>query len=647
MTAILKHNRDDSFLSKEQERALDIVDRPVLVIAPPGTGKTEVLTRKYARLVAMHGRDKVIALTFTRKAAAEINARANVLLGDLQDGIDKPLIGTFHAIGIHILRAGRAAGVYKGPLQLMETKDQDYVLATALRGYSRHETGAAANSQKLKEDSINDLRREIDRVKNLGLVAVPEGYWDGRTSHPIVMNLPARGSKAHLDMVAYQRAMQQAGVIDYNDVIINTINVIQNHRDVVLPDLKAVLVDEYQDTNGAQERMIRLLSEHAHITCVGDDRQSIYAWRGAQMENIQTFAARYENAVTVELNRNFRSNSAIEALARRLLEPTKATKTLQEFLRDTGNITPPAVTYHMINVSRHDTAGNIEQIAKAVSNLLEERPSVRNDDIAILVRSNNEANVMKDALTSLGQPSHVLNPNALSSPSLRRMTAWLRIIQNPNDLTSIGAVCDVNPADKHFAAMLNSARSESTAMMNYIAEMSRAGQMGQTVYKRAGNAYDQYLAVYQAEGVVGLLNAIASNEDSSLMYEANQEKQTRFWTAFGKSMQKAIESNSLAEVIDQLTDSLVDADAISAFAGGSIEIATIHSMKGRQRRVVFIGPIWDGILPMGFGTRVDPKRMEEERRLFYVALTRASHEVHLAFGDPKRATFFQDLAITP
>lgn len=645
MTAIIKQDRADSFLSQDQEKALEIIDRPVLVIAPPGTGKTEVLTRKYARLVQMFGRDKVIALTFTRKAAAEINARASLLLPGMDDDV-QPMIGTFHAIGIQILRRAKDAGVYVGALQIIEDRDQDYVLATALRGYARHESGTAPNAAKLRTDAIKELRREIDRVKNLGLVAVPEGYFDGRTVQPIVMNLPARGSKPHLDMISYQRALLTAGVLDYNDVIINAINVVERYKDLVLPDLRAVLVDEYQDTNAAQERLINLLSKSAHITCVGDDRQSIYGWRGAQIHNILSFTQRYANAVSVELNRNYRSNSSIEKLARRLLETTKAALPLADFLAQTGNVTPPAVTFHTIEASRFNRDANAAAIAAIVARELETNASIRGDDIAILVRANNDATALKDELNARGHNAHILNPNALSSPSLRRMTAWLRILQNPNDLTSIGTICDVNPSERHFTGMLNTAQEMSKSMMHFIVDMHAAGQIAQPVFRKAAETYLAYSNTLQTEGLVALLNAIALNEDASLTYGTDNERQARFWSAFGATMQRAIDSGSLPDVIDHLSDSLVDADALSQLNKGSIEIATIHSMKGRQRRVVFIGPIMDGILPMGFGNRIDPKRMDEERRLFYVALTRASHQVHLVFGNAKNSTFLRDLALT-
>ena len=399
-------------LNPEQRAAVEAMDGPVLVLAGAGTGKTRVLTTRIAHILCT-GRargSQILAVTFTNKAAREMKERIGALVGGAVEGM--PWLGTFHAIGVKILRRHAELVGLKSGFTILDTDDQIRLIKQVIE------------SEGLDKDRwpARQLAGLIDSWKNRGLTPdkVPRGEAFAF----------AEGKGAEL-YAAYQKRLKELNAADFGDLLLEVLRLFQENPDVLADyqrRFRYILVDEYQDTNVAQYLWLRLLAGGSpNICCVGDDDQSIYGWRGAEVDNILRFEKDFPGAKVIRLERNYRSTGHILAAASGLIAHNKGRlgKTL---FTDDDMGRPVAVTGVWDDEEEARGIGDdIEALRKAGQQL---------DDIAILVRASFQMRAFEDRFVTLGLPYRVIGgPRFYERQEIKDAIAYLEVTLNPaNDL---------------------------------------------------------------------------------------------------------------------------------------------------------------------------------------------------------------------
>ncbi|MBV1704740.1 MAG: UvrD-helicase domain-containing protein, partial [Hyphomicrobiales bacterium] len=394
-------------LNPEQRRAVETLDGPVLVLAGAGTGKTRVLTTRIAHVVAT-GRARpheILAVTFTNKAAREMKERVGALSGAVEG---MPWLGTFHSICAKMLRRNAELVGLKPDFTILDSDDQLRLMKQALQ---------AANVDD-KRWPARALAHMIDRWKNLGLdpARVPAGeaaaFADGK------------GRELY---AAYQARLKTLNAADFGDLLLEALRLLRDNPEVLevyRRRFRYVLVDEYQDSNAVQYLWLRLLAQgRANICCVGDDDQSIYAWRGADVDNILRFERDFPGAATIRLERNYRSTGHILAAASALIAHNRDRlgKTL---FTDGGEGEKPTLT----------GAWDSEEEARTVGDEIERFQSkgVPLDEIAILVRASHQMREFEERFIALGLPYRVIGgPRFYERQEVRDALAYLRLVAQP------------------------------------------------------------------------------------------------------------------------------------------------------------------------------------------------------------------------
>ncbi|MFN0194919.1 MAG: ATP-dependent helicase, partial [Aestuariivirga sp.] len=399
-------------LNAEQRAAVEITEGPLLVLAGAGTGKTRVLTTRLAHILATGKAwpGQMLAVTFTNKAAREMKERIGFLIGGVVEGMT--WLGTFHSIGVKILRTHAELAGLKSGFTILDTDDQIRLLKQLLSAHDIDE----------KRWPARQLAAFIDGWKNRGLVPsrIPEGE-----AHSFANG---RGAELYAE---YQQRLKIVNAADFGDLLLEVLRIFQEHPDVLKDyqrKFKYMLVDEYQDTNVAQYLWLRLLAQgHNNICCVGDDDQSIYGWRGAEVDNILRFEKDFPGAKVIRLERNYRSTPHILGAASGLIAKNESRlgKTLKTD-RDEGE--PVAVRSHW------DGDEEARAIGEDIENL--QRKGEKLLDMAILVRASFQMRAFEDRFITLGVPYRVVGgPRFYERQEIRDALAYLKVVASPdNDL---------------------------------------------------------------------------------------------------------------------------------------------------------------------------------------------------------------------
>src|SRR5690349_5120418 len=399
-------------MNPEQREAVETLDGPVLVLAGAGTGKTRVLTARIAHILAT-GRARpgdILAVTFTNKAAREMKERVGSMIGQAVEGM--PWLGTFHSIGVKILRRHAELVGLKSGFTILDTDDQIRLL-----------------KQLLEAERIDEKRWPgrvlaglIDHWKNRGLT--PEQVPSGEAA----AFANGRGKKLY---AAYQERLKVLNAADFGDLLLENLRIFRGHADVLADyqrRFRYMLVDEYQDTNVAQYLWLRLLAQSGrNICCVGDDDQSIYGWRGAEVDNILRFEKDFPGAIVIRLERNYRSTSHILGAASHLIahNESRLGKTLF-----TDAVDPEA---GKVSVA---SSWDSEEEARAIGEEIEQlqRQGHKLNEIAILVRASFQMRSFEDRFVSLGLPYRVIGgPRFYERQEIRDALAYFRATVQPAD----------------------------------------------------------------------------------------------------------------------------------------------------------------------------------------------------------------------
>jgi DNA helicase-2/ATP-dependent DNA helicase PcrA len=614
----LKPMRYLDALNPEQREAVETLDGPLLVLAGAGTGKTRVLTTRIAHILSL-GRarpSQILAVTFTNKAAREMKARVGQLIGGVVEGM--PWLGTFHAIGVKILRRHAELVDLKPSFTVLDTDDQIRLLKQLLEAENIDE----------KRWPARMLAAAIDGWKNRGLTPkrVPEGEFFAF----------ANGKGRDL-YALYQQRLKELNAADFGDLLLETLKLFQEHPDVFAQyqqHFQFMLVDEYQDTNVAQYLWLRLLAQGSrNICCVGDDDQSIYGWRGAEVDNILRFETDFPGAKIIRLERNYRSTAHILGAASGLIAHNQGR--LGKTLRTDGS------AGEKVEVQG---CWDDEEEARVIGEDIEQcqRQRQRLSEIAILVRASFQMRALEDRFITLGLPYRVVGgPRFYERQEIRDATAYFDVTLNPvNDLKFERIINAPRRGlgESSLKSLHQLARARGVPLMQaarLIVETEELKPKSRKALSDLIAAFDRWRLLIETMRHTELAELILDESGYTQMWQAEKSPQAQSKLENLKELIRFMEEfDTLAGFLEHV--SLV-MDAESEDSAERVNLMTLHSAKGLEFDVVFL-PGWDeGLLPHQRSLdEAGRAGLEEERRLAHVGLTRARLRAKITFAQNRR-----------
>lgn len=623
----------DSMLEKlnpAQREAVATNSGPLLVLAGAGTGKTRVVTFRIARLISKGIKPpRILAVTFTNKAAGEMQERIGELIGK-RDEDDVPEISTFHSLCVRILRRQIDKLGYPKTFTIYDSSDQDSVARRVLR-----EVSVPTSSLQPRE-----LLFHISQWKSKGIGP------QKASSHAVT-------DKEHLAAACfrrYQGVLKTSAAVDFDDLLLLTEQLFASHQDARTAEAARfdhILVDEYQDTNATQYRIIKsLASAHRNLCVVGDDDQSIYGWRGAEVEHILRFRDDWKEAKVVRLEENYRSTDAILSLANRLIRYNKVRhdKTLRA-ARPGGE--KPKIRQFPTE------ADEAKQVVADISRRIQDTHAEPND-FAILFRTNEQTRAFETELRSQDIPYVLIGGMSFfDRKEVRDMLAYFRLVVTPEDEPALMRVLNTPPrgiGDKAREALLHEAVKNSCPAWNVL---SKVRQLPDFSSKAADSAiqFMEMIKRYQTAFKKGSLVDTANQFIREIGYEQEIKRtnpddvdaQESRWNAVqelvnalgeyeGKrkrpSMQKFLDSIALA-------GREMERDKDKQLKRNAVVLMTLHAAKGLEFPEVYMVGIEEGILPHHRSIN-DGDNVDEERRLCYVGITRAQERLTLSFPLTRR-----------
>jgi DNA helicase-2/ATP-dependent DNA helicase PcrA len=609
-------------LNAEQRAAVEALDGPLLVLAGAGTGKTRVLTTRFAHILKS-GRawpGQVLAVTFTNKAAREMRERVSAIIGEPAEGL---WLGTFHALCARMLRRhAELVGLTSG-FTILDTDDQMRLLKQVMD----------AAGIDTKRWPANGLMVAVQRWKDRGLV--PDRVTPAEDTD-------YANGKARALYAAYQQRLRDLNAADFGDLLLHVTEILRGHPDVLADwhrRFRYILVDEYQDTNLVQYYWLRLLAQRAdpgqrNICCVGDDDQSIYSWRGAEIENILRFEKDFPGARIVRLESNYRSTKPILAAASHLIAHN--TGRLGKTLRTGRN---DAEGDKVRVVSLWDS----EEEARMVGDRIEaaRRSGHALAEIAILVRAGFQTRAFEERLITLGIPYRVVGgAKFYERQEIRDAMAYLRVLNQPSDDLAFERIVNVPKrglGDTALREMHRIAREERIPLL--FAAEKLAGTLKLAKARQAltqlVQGFGRWRALLEREGHVVTAATLLDESGYTDMWKQDRSAEAPGRLENLKELLRAMgEFESLAGFLEHValvmeTDEAAEQDRVS--------LMTLHAAKGLEFDMVFL-PGWEeGLFPsqrsMDEGGE---KALEEERRLAYVGLTRARRQAIISAAANRR-----------
>ncbi|HEX5959454.1 MAG TPA: UvrD-helicase domain-containing protein [Hyphomicrobiaceae bacterium] len=607
-------------LNPEQREAVETIDGPVLVLAGAGTGKTRVLTTRIAHILCS-GRAQpwqILAVTFTNKAAREMKERIGRLLGGTVEGM--PWLGTFHAIGVKILRKhGELVGLKSG-FTILDVDDQLRLLRQVIEGASLDKDRWPARQ----------LAALIDSWKNRGLTPgkVPRGESFGFAE--------GQGTKLY---AAYQTRLKELNAVDFGDLLLETIRLFQDHPDVLAEyrhKFRYILVDEYQDTNVAQYLWLRLLagSGSPNLCCVGDDDQSIYGWRGAEVDNILRFEADFPGAKVIRLERNYRSSGHILGAAAGLIAHNKGRlgKTL---------FTDDDLGERVVLTAIWDDEEEARSIGDDIEAL--RRAGQRLDQVAILVRASFQMRAFEDRFVTLGLPYRVVGgPRFYERQEIKDAIAYLEVTLNPANDLKLERIINVPKrglGDTTVRRIHDLARARGGIPLyqaaREIVETEELSGKARKVLTDLVAAFERWRRAMDGMRHTELAELILDESGYTHMWQQDKSPQAHSRLENLKELIRFMdEFDTLQGFLEHVA---LVMDAETSDGEERVSLMTLHAAKGLEFDVVFL-PGWEeGLFPHQRSLDENGLNgLEEERRLAYVGLTRARRLAKVSFVQNRR-----------
>src|SRR5579859_4448555 len=604
-------------LNEAQAKAVAAVEGPVLVLAGAGTGKTRVLTTRLAHILATRRAfpGEMLAVTFTNKAAREMRERLEAMIGYASEGV---WLGTFHALAARILRRHAEAVGLKSSFTILDSDDQLRLVKQIL---------AAANIDERRWPA-RVLHAVIERWKDRGLT--PD-----KVSTAEIGDF-ADGKAIELYKL-YQERLATVNAVDFGDLLLHNLTLFQTNPDILATyqhRFRYVLVDEYQDTNVAQYLWLRLLAQqHKNICCVGDDDQSIYSWRGAQIENILKFESDFPGALIVRLEENYRSTPEILAAAAGVIDHNRGRlgKTLWTRAAEGDKVVVRGLW-------------DAEQEARWAGDEIEalQRKGHALSGIAILVRAGFQTREFEERFIALALPYRVIGgPRFYERQEIRDAMAYLRLVNQPADDLAFERIVNT-PRRGIGTASLQVLHAAARAEGTSLVEATRSLIAGDDLPRGARNALGNFLTMLdrwrtdsERGSHVELVQRILDESGYTGMWQADPSPDAPGRLENPKELVVAMaEFENLGGFLEHV--SLVMDNARDT-AGDMVNLMTLHSAKGLEFDTVFL-PGWEeGVFPSQRSIEESGlPGLEEERRLAYVGLTRARHRALISFAANRR-----------
>jgi DNA helicase-2/ATP-dependent DNA helicase PcrA len=611
-------------LNPAQRDAVETLSGPLLVLAGAGTGKTRVVTYRIANLIRRGTPcERILAVTFTKKAAGEMQHRAAGLLGRKRERA--PEISTFHSLCLRVLRRHIARLGYPPQFAVYDRGDQDGVARGVLREIR-------VPSETLKP---GDLLYWVSRWKSAGL-------------RPPQAESAARTDKEHLAAVAYRRyqtSLKGAGAVDFDDLLLLTEELFARHGDVRRSEAARfdhVLIDEYQDTNAAQYQIVRALAAgHRNLCVVGDDDQSIYAWRGAEVAHILRFNQDWPEAKLVRLEENYRSTAEILAVANRLISFNKHRH--EKLLRASrsGGERPRVLQFP-------DETAQADEVVADIQKRLSD-PAIQPRDIAILVRTNEQPRLFETALRRAKIPYVLIGGLSFyDRKEVKDILAYLRLLVTPHDEVSALRVINRPPrgvGESAVAVLMQQAVASGRKLWDIFGDAGRmrglspAAVEGVARFRDVIEAFRLRLTREPLADVVrDLIRKIDYRSELARQYKDEADRESR-WSAVEEVINAVAEYErrarepSLAGFLDDvLLSTRDDDDKESQLGRNAVALMTLHSAKGLEFPEVYLVGMEEGILPHRRSIEANGDAIDEERRLCYVGVTRAQDRLTLTLA---------------
>jgi len=604
-------------LNEEQQRAVKTTEGPLLILAGAGSGKTKTLTHRMAYLINQHKATpfNILSVTFTNKAAKEMRERVAKLLGENPDNRSfMPFMGTFHSICVRILRQdGEHAGI---PHNFVIFDESDRLSAIK----------QASKQLMLDEKSFppRTLSSLISSAKN---ELVTPAEYAGMGSGPIYR-------AAAQVFPVYEKLLKDAGALDFDDLIGRTVHLLQTHSELRKKwqrQFRYVMIDEYQDTNAAQYKLVKLLiNEHQNIAVVGDDWQSIYSWRGADFRNILNFERDYPKATIIKLEQNYRSTKAILDAAHAIITKNEQ-RSDKKLWTNAGEGQPVQV----LQVANERAEG--EAIVRRVRNAVDAKFRTYKD-FAVLYRTNAQSRSIEETFIRYGIPYRIVGGvRFYDRKEIKDIMAYLRLIYQPEDRISFERIVNVptrgigTKSIESFyiwqqANKLNLQTAlESVENHSGLTGKARKGllELGEMLGALREVMEDAPLPAL-IDSLLRRLDYMSFLNDGTLQGESRQEN-VRELISVAQSYQDLGLQGFLEEV-----GLISDIDSAN-FDNNAVTLMTLHSAKGLEFPVVFMTGMEETIFPHS-RSLYDQNEMEEERRLCYVGMTRAKQELYLIYA---------------
>ena len=623
-------------LNEEQKKAVQCLDGPVLIVAGAGSGKTRVLTSRVANLLA-HGVEPsgVLALTFTKKAAGEMKERIAMMVGYKK--ARRVVMGTFHSVFVRFLREYAESIGYPSTFTIYDQSDSTAAVKSAIKELNL-------------DDAIYKPRDVLARISNAknSLITV-----NAYKSDQNALRADALAKKPRIVDVydLYQKRMKASGVMDFDDILVN-MNILLRDNKAALEEISSrfshILVDEYQDTNYSQYIILRKLAARHHNICVvGDDSQSIYAFRGAQIQNILNFKKDYADCKVFRLERNYRSTRNIVDAANSVIE------------HNTGRIPKKCYAEGEAGEKLHIVKAYTEQ-DEAVNIVSEIQSRVRREgaeytDFAILYRTNAQSRALEEQLRRRNIPYIVYSGNSFfERAEVKDVMAYFKLAVNPLDDESFKRVVN-KPAraigDTTLKALETAAHAHETTLYRavFLDDLESFGLRAAAVQKLRAFAamIDGFAARVADTDAFELAQKIAEDSGMLALYKgdlsidgqarlANIEELVSSVASFVEDRKDEAEGAEDTFTLDDYLENVsllsnADTEDSDEVTNNKVALMTVHSAKGLEFPYVFVAGMEDNLFPSQ-SMLLSLKDIEEERRLFYVAVTRAGKVVWLSYA---------------
>lgn len=605
-------------LNEKQQEAVLYNDGPLLILAGAGSGKTKVLTTKIGYLIENLGIDPyhILAITFTNKAAKEMKDRIHLLIGDVTKYLQ---VSTFHSFGLKLLRENCNVLGYDRNFVILDSDDSLTVVKKILKELNYDP----------KVYNPRGIRNKISSCKNEMIMPVDYEKYAVSEYEKVVLQVFQK----------YEEKLRRSNSVDFDDLLLLPIRLFREHHDLLekyQDRFQYVLIDEYQDTNEAQYILTKMISKkYRNITCVGDDSQSIYSFRGANYKNILNFEKDYQEAKTILLEQNYRSTKNILNAANSVIKNNKARKDKNLW---TANEEGEKIKYYRAYNERDEAQYVIRKIKELTNR------NVDYQDIAVLYRTNAQSRILEEEMLKENLPYRVIGSFYFySRKEIKDLIAYLRLIHNIKDNVSLLRVINTPKRGIGLRTIENLTTLADQENKSIYEVISSGKEM---VFK---DIIEKLRLLKEELTLTELIDKVldASGMRSELENEKTLESEVRLENLEEfKSITKSFEER---EGLVSLEDFLLEISLISDVEEYKddierISLMTVHSVKGLEFDHVFVVGMEEGIFPH-MNSLMENSELEEERRLCYVAITRAKKQLH--FVNARRRTLFGKDQVNP